>query len=326
MNKISVAQLSALLLSCDVFVLVCLTSSITLTTLLGFSIGTAIQLIIAVPALFCLSRGEKISFSIANRWIFLIYSIIWGGLIFIRIWQTSEVIYIPPNNIFSEKLVITALVGLVCLYISSTGLKPLARSAVIVGGFGVICLVVIILGALSKAEISHITPKDASLEDEIFTGLAMSGNIGTFILLAENINYKKIKTTALYFLFRALLIALIGFISILVAGKINTRFPVIMAVQLSQPIKSQRIDSVFILIFVVLAIISLALQAIVSAELLKKIFPKFLRYRTTVSLLLMTLAGLCLSDTNLYSSFYAITFIIAFVVSSLITLVGQKGD
>lgn len=326
MNKISVAQLSALLISCDAFALICLTSSLTLTSLLGFTIGTVIQFIIAIPALFCISKGEKITSSVANRWIYLIYSLAWGGLILIRIWHTSEVIYIPLESEFGEKLLITALVCAACLYIASTGLKALARSAVIIGGFGIICLIIIILGALGKADISHIKSGNRSMADEIFTGLTMSGSFGTFILLAENINYKKIKLSALYFLIRAVFVAIVGGISILVAGRIKSQFPIITAVELSQPIKSQRIDAVFILIFVVLAIVSLALQTIVSSQLIQKVFPKFAKFRYTSALILITLMGLSLSNTNLYSSFYAVIFIIAYLVPTLITLTKQKGE
>jgi hypothetical protein len=299
---------------------------LTLTSLLGFTIGTVIQFIIAIPALFCISKGEKITSSVANRWIYLIYSLVWGGLILIRIWQTSEVIYIPLESEFGEKLLITALVCAACLYIASTGLKALARSAVIIGGFGIICLIIIILGALGKADISHIKSGNSSLADEIFTGLTMSGSFGTFILLAENINYKKIKLSALYFLIRAVFVAIVGGISILVAGRIKSQFPIITAVELSQPIKSQRIDAVFILIFVVLAIVSLALQTIVSSQLIQKVFPKFAKFRYTSALILITLMGLSLCNTNLYSSFYAVIFIIAYLVPTLITLTKQKGE
>lgn len=327
MNRISLGQFTALLLASDAFSLICLTHSVTVLSLCGFAIGTIIQFLAAVPTIFCLSRGEKITRHSINRCIFLIYSLMWGGLLFVRLWQTSEIVYIPSifGGIVSDRLLITALVGVVCLYISSTGLKPLARASVIVGGFGILCLFIVIFGAIGKMDFSNFNRNSDGFSTEIVRGLSLSGSLGTFAILAENLRYNKVKTTIFYFISRIVLSAIIFIIAIIVAGGLKLKFPIIAAFQLSQPLSSQRIDALFIIIFSVLAIISIALQATVSADILHKIFPKISSFRTTISLILMTLAGFALSKSDVYSPLFAFIILAATIVPSMITIARQKG-
>ena len=328
MNKISFGQFTALLLASDAFTLICLTGSVSLLTLFGFITGTLIQLFAAFPTIFCLSRGEKITRRTFNRWIMLIYSLMWGGLLLVRLWQTSEIVYIPSlfGNLIPDRLLITILVGVVCLYISSTGLKPLARASAIIGGFGILCLIIVISGAVSKMNPAYLKMSSGSFTAEILRGLALSGSLGTFVLLAENLRYKKVKLTIFYFLSRAFLSAVIFIITILVAGGLEMKLPIIAAFQLSQPLSSQRIDALFLIIFVVLAIFSIALQATVSADILHKIFPKLSSYRTTIAFIFMTAIGCILSKSNVYSSFYAVIILLAAIIPPVITLTGQKGE
>ena len=330
MNKISYGQLTALLLASDTFTLVCLTGNITAITAAGFITGIAIQILASLPALSCSLQGEKIINSIGIQWIYLLFTLLWGGLLFVRVWQTSEEIYIPSvfSDVIPHKLIITALIGIICLYVSSPGIKALSRAAVVVAGFGVLCLVIIILGA-DKISFSYLTIKSsAGFAAELIKGLALSGSLGTFVILLEIVKDNKIKTTVFYFICKAILTCIVLFITTLVSGGIMSivNFPVITAAQLSQPFSNQRTDSAFIIIFVILAVISIALQATAASIIIKKIFPKFSRFKCSTALIIMSLAGLALSRANLYSSIFALIFALVALIPPAVVLVKAKGE
>lgn len=331
MNKISYGQLTALLLASDTFTLVCLTGNITAITAAGFITGIAIQILASLPALSCSLQGEKIINSIGIQWIYLLFTLLWGGLLFVRVWQTSEEIYIPSvfSDVIPHKLIITALIGIICLYVSSPGIKALSRAAVVVAGFGVLCLVIIILGAADKISFSYLTIKSsAGFAAELIKGLALSGSLGTFVILLEIVKDNKIKTTVFYFICKAILTCIVLFITTLVSGGIMSivNFPVITAAQLSQPFSNQRTDSAFIIILVILAVISIALQATAASIIIKKIFPKFSRFRCSTALIIMSLAGLALSRANLYSSIFALIFALVALIPPAVVLVKTKGE
>ena len=129
MDKISFGQFASLLLASDAFALICYSDKISLVTLWGFLISILIQFIIS---LFLIKKDIPSD----NKFLLCIYllcAVIWGALLFIRVWNISEAIYIPVPKIkfLSENLIISALIAVVCLYASSPGIKAVSRASVI---------------------------------------------------------------------------------------------------------------------------------------------------------------------------------------------------
>ena len=72
-------------------------------------------------------------------------------------------------------------------------------------------------------------------------------------------------------------------------------FPAVRAAQLTQPFPSQRIDSLFLIVFAVYAVFSIAVQSAAGACLAGKLFPSFRRFRCLTVLALMIGAAFLLS-------------------------------
>ena len=278
MNRISSPQFAALLLINDFFALICLSGEVSLMTIAGFLLGILVQAVICA--------GIVRLGGLEQKWLCAVlcgYIILWGGQMFSLLWSTSEVIYIPYEaSGTAGKLAIGAVIGAVSLYCASCGIKALSRSAVIAAGTGVLSLVVIIFSAVTNARWENLTaPESQSLGSQIVRGMTLSGGLGSFAALLENVNSPPLRTAMRYFTAKACLTVIMLLPTLLLTGGIMsiTDFPVVMAAQLSQPFSSQRIDSLFLLAFSVSGVFTAALQTNAAAGLLKKAFPEFRKLR-----------------------------------------------
>ena len=299
MNSISRYQLVAMLIITDVFGVFCLSGSISLMTVYGMLSAIALQFLLSL--IFAL-YGEN-----SARWqqiIYLLYVVFCGGVLFSLLWRTSEVIYIPyegRNTIFG-RLITTGLIAFVCLYSSSTGLRAVSRAAVIVVAAGVLYILIDFVSAVFTADWENIfRPENQGFFYEMSRGFAASGGIGSFFVLLEKTRGERCLATVLYFGAKAILTVLIMLTSISVVGGIVsiTNFPVITAAQLSQPFEAQRIDALFLVIFISFAVFYLTLQVMTGAYLLKKIFPGVERWRSCVVTFLVLGAALFISGREL---------------------------
>lgn len=293
MNSISRYQLTAMLLITDVFGIYCLSGSISLLTMYGMLSAIALQFLISL--VFVLYGG-----SIA-RWyqfIYLLYVIFCGGVLLASLWRTSEVISIPyaeRNGIYG-RLFMAGLIVIVCLYSSSTGLRAVSRAAVITVAAGLLCIFIDFTSAIFTADWENtFRPEKQGFFYGLLRGFAVSGSLGGFFVLLEKTRGERSRAAVLYFGAKAVLTIVIMLKSIAVVGGIVsvTDFPVIMAAQLSQPFEAQRIDSLFLVIFISFAVFFLSLQVMTGAYLLKRIFPRFERWRScTVTLFILGVAFL----------------------------------
>lgn len=325
MNNITKNQLAAMLLITDAFTLFCFMGKMSLVTVLGLSIGIVLQFIMAIPVI-CLG-GEKSKW---ENWFYLVYLIMWGGLLFRMQWNASKIIYIPYENSGGiwGKLLISELIALVCLYISSTGMKSLARSSLIAAAVGAVCLLVAAISATADMNWKNLTRADSgrSFLDELLTGFVLSGGLGSFAVLLKMTKGHRLKNSIGYFIGKIVLTAIVTVTAVLVAGGIMkvVDFPVITAAQLSQPFASQRIDSLFLIVFAIFAVFSIAVQMTSAAYIIGELFPSFTKYRSSCSLILMIGAAFLLSKLPPYSTAIAIAVIAAFFAVPLIKLICLK--
>lgn len=298
--RISAGQLAAMTLIGDVFAVFCIRGNVTVMTAAGFAFGAILQYILSAPAVKNAAKG--IEWGKAADMLYYIWLVGWGGMLFSMQWQTSRVIYIPYENSGGiwGKLLISGLIALVCLYISSTGIKAMARSAAIAAAIGGICIAVVSVTAFSSGNWENISRPEGGWLSEILRGFALSGGLGSFVVLMRLESGNVHRLSAVYFSAKAAVTMLLVFVSVLVAGGIMeiTDFPIVTAAQLSQPFPVQRIDSLFVMVFAVFAVFSIAVQTVTAAWLLGKIFPKFKKYRSTFTLVLMIGAAFALNKVK----------------------------
>ncbi|MCR4795609.1 MAG: hypothetical protein K5898_10700 [Ruminococcus sp.] len=299
MNSISKRQLAALLLITDMFELFCFGGSMSLETLYGVLAGIALQLL---AALVFAAKGGELKKQAAV--FYLVYAVFCGGTLFSALWRTSGAVYIPSESgkgIWGQ-LLTAGLIALVCLYSSSTGIKPVARAAVIAAAAGIFCLGIDFASAVLNADWSNITvPERKGFFYEVVRGGALSGGLGSMVVLSGEVREGRQKAFVWYFAAKAAVSAVLILTVLAVTGGIMeiTDFPVITAAQLSQPFDAQRIDSLFLVIFAVFAVFSAALQVMTGAYLIKRIFPQFVRWRSSTVIAVTIGAALLISGREL---------------------------
>ncbi|MBP5433428.1 hypothetical protein [Ruminococcus sp.] len=299
MNSISKYQLAALLLITDTFSLFCISGSISLSTLHGMLSASAVGFLMSL--VYTAHGGNS---SRAQRGLFLVYSVFCGGTIFSSLWRTRDVIYIPYEEELGVwgRLITAGLIALVCIYGCSTGIRAVSRAAVIAVVAGIVCIVIDFGSAVFSSDWENVSrPEDRSFAYEFVRGFALSGSIGNFFVLIEKVKGNRSSAAAVYFGTKAVLATLVLLTVLPVAGGIMsiTRFPVIMAAQLSQPFDAQRIDSLFLVVFVVFAVFAVTLQAMTGAYLMRELFPGFHRWRSSAVMVLMIGAALLISGREL---------------------------
>lgn len=281
MNSISKAQFTVLLVITDLFGLFCCCGDISLVTLWGYLAGVGVQFLFGIMyAVRGGALGRKVGY------FYLLYAVFCGGTLFSELWQTSNAIYIPYESSHEiwGKLMTAGLIAIVCLYSSSTGIKPVARAAVIVGALGALCIMTDFASALFNADWHNvILPKERGYTQELLRGMAYSGGLGSFAVLLGNVRGDKFRAVAVYYAVKAAAATVVLLTALAVSGGIMSvsDFPVITAAQLSQPFDAQRIDSIFLVVFAVFAVYSVTLQVMTGAHLLKELFPHFERWRST---------------------------------------------
>lgn len=304
-NKITTFQLCSLMLINDIFVLFCLGTGISAATAAGFGMGSLIQLIFAVP-LICMykKRGTLKECGKIAEIILLAGVLLWGGALFSMLRSAGELVFIPFES-FGKwgSLITTILIAVVCLYISSSGIKAMARSAVIAAALGAICLGIVIVSAVLRSDAENIKAAESTgFFRELSKGFALSGGLAGFTVMLGFVKDNISRTAIGYFTAKAVISAAVLVTGVLVCGGIMeiTDFPIVSAAQLTQPFSVQRIDSLFLIVFTVFAVYSIAVQASAAEYLVGEIFPFIKRYRCSIVLVIMAVIG-AVSGKGLYS-------------------------
>lgn len=333
MSRISRGQYAALLLITDTFTLFCLMGSVSLMTVIGFAAAVLLQFIMAIPAVRFYSSGGTLKNSGKSaEWFYLIYLILWGGLLFVMLWNAAEVIYIPYDNfgIIPAKLLISGLIAVTCLYASSPGLRSLSRAGFIAAALGALCIAIVVISAFSDAKWENFAESAymSGFFGELSRGFVLSGGLGSFAVLLGFTNGDVAKNVRFYFIGKLILLTAVTSAAVLVAGGIMeiAEFPIITAAQLSQPFSSQRIDALFLIIFVILAVFSVSVQTVSASYLLERVVPSVKRFRSTIILVLMIGAAFLLSGISTYTPFYAvITGGVLLIVPTVMLINKSKG-
>ena len=329
MNRITKTQLASLLLIGDAFTLFCLSGGISVMTAAGFAAGSILQLFIALPLIRFYEKGRNLADCGAlTRTALLIYMFAWGGMLFSMLWRTGDVIYIPYENTGAwGRLVIAGLIAAVCVYISSSGIKALARSGVIAAALGAVCLGIVIVSAAVQSDIRNLLlPQERNFFAELIKGFGISGGLGSFVVLLSFTEGDMYDSAAVYFTGKTVLSAAVVLTAVLVTGGIMsiTELPVASAAQLSQPFPVQRIDSLFLIAFSVFAVYSLAVQAAAAEYLIGRTFPAVKKFRCALSLAIMAVFGFVLGGRQYESVFAAASAAVLLFPAAEIFLKGRR--
>lgn len=317
MNRLTKLRFSAVLLINDVFSLFCLMGKISPVTAAGFVSGIIFQMILSLPLALSVRNGKCTeNCGKPVKIFFVAYLILWCGMLFSMLWNTSEVIYIPyENSGIWGRLAVSASVGLVCLYMTSAGMKTLLRSSLIVSAAGALCILIVVISALFKCDFNNLKYAHSdNFPHEFIRGISLSGSLGSFVLLLGNTNGDAVINSIVYFSAKAVVSVIILMTAVLVSGGIMEiiDFPVVISAQLSQPFPSQRIDSLFLIIFSVFGVFSSALQSALAVYLVGTISER----KKYVSVIILSLS--IMSAFMMRGEVYSGAYIAAAVLSVLI--------
>lgn len=330
MNKISRFQFGSLMLINDVFVLFCLTGGISVMTAAGFGVGSLLQLVIVLPLIGIYRRGKTLrDCGKFAELIALVGTAVWGGLLFSMLWNAGELVFVPFEGMGKTgRLLITGIIAVVCVYISSSGIKALARSAVIAAALGLVCLAIVVVCAVVRSDIGNLEAAEdtSGLYREVVKGFALSGGLSGFAVMLGFVKGNIRAAAVDYFVCKAVISSIVITTGVLVCGGIMeiTDFPIVSAAQLSQPFPVQRIDSLFLIIFTVFAVYSIAVQASAAEYLIGELLPAVKKYRCSIMLAIMAGLGAVFGGKLHYGLPLAVIFAVSAAVIPLLYLIKRK--
>lgn len=289
MNKLRSNQIFAILLVSAAFPFLCQTTAFTVEGIFGAAIAAFVQLLLCLPMLW-LYRTDFSFCDYARSHFFLplcfvVYLLFRGGISFMQLQDTAQEISLP----FSGKFLAAALIALVCLYTVSLGIQALARSSTMILGILFLAWILMGIGAIPQAE-----PQNLSLspDDTIWRGFLRSMNtadeLPLLFLLLDFTPQKQFRRILPIWVGKFFLCSYLSLLGMAVLGNRMTHanHPFFAVISVSQPFSTQRVDAVYLLVFVMLCVLRMTLFTVLAAHLLQICFPK-LQYASTICLLLM---------------------------------------
>ena len=329
MNVIKSSQLFTILLCVRTFSVICSSDSSDACQMAGAVLSALIQFITVLPMLRLWQTGSfrlmsEPLFCVPVRILYIVFLLIWGSESFSALWEVSKNVYFPIESSLMGELILAG----VCVYTASLGLKAAARASFFVTGLLVLSLLMIVLGALPQAQLSNFVP-DAKIGGVLKCALkdyCDSGELVLCFLLLGSVKGNAERSVKSFFLVKLLLIECISVIEITVLGKIMdiSEFPFFKAGAFSQPFSIQRADSVYMLLFTMLCLLTATIQIVLAAYLMGSMLPK-MRFSTLLIAVLMicTSGGITALDIDLSPVTGILTVLLA-AVFPLVLLIKHK--
>jgi len=268
MKRISEAQLISALLLTEGFALLCITGSVSLTTLAGYLAAAVIHAAAALLLIRC-----RRPYGTVCRCGLLLCLLIQGGQSAGLLHGISGELGIPAGGV-----TVSLLTALVCIYAVSSGTGALSRAAAAAACAGAFCLAAVTLTELFSAgredwAMLADIPAALSLREELIRGLAAGTGTGVFAVLNCPASGGRVRLWAAG---RSVLVLAVFMTIMLSAGGIMpiVSHPAAAAARIIQPFTSQRIDALFMAVVSVSAVFSLSIQSACVAELLGSLLPE----------------------------------------------------
>lgn len=313
MNKISCSQLTTALLLSSAFMLMCLSTPVGIEYMAGTAISFAIQFLLCIPIIILYRKGFSLSAYCSDRHyfipcLFVLYFILRGGMSFILVWNGSEELSLP----FSAPLITAVLIGIVCFYAASLGLSAFVRASTIVSGILAVTIVVLLIGAIKRIDVMELSQStDITVAGSIIQNLSLADTLPVFFVLMNFTNNSKPYKTLMFLPTGFVLWEIVLFLCITVLGSLlsTAKYPFFLLTSVSQPFSSQRADSLYLILFVLLCILRITLFTVLAAHLLGMVFPK-LKFRSVITLLLMIGAAIVFGMISYTGNIFSIISIL----------------
>ena len=287
MSKIHNHQLTAILFLSGAWSVICIPSLYGNGQMLGTAFACLLQILLCLPVL-ALKTGtfhNQIQKHKLLGILYILFFLICGANGFAQLWEAAPPQLLPSSG----KLTAAVLIALTCFYTSSAGLRATARAAPIVMGLFMISLIVLILGAWKRADLSRISFQTENFLPSIKTYFSLSGELAAVWILTDNIRNHKSSAVNFYLSAKALFCILILFFSISAGGRLIhlNGYPFFTLTALSQPLQGQRADALYILVFVMLHIMHTTLQTGIIEHIAGQMYPIAEKWSAPVSLIFM---------------------------------------
>ena len=288
MNKIHNHQLTAILFLSGAWSVICIPSLYGNGQMTGTAFACLLQILFCLPML-ALHSGtftNQIQKHKLLGILYILFFLICGANGFAQLWEAAPPQLLPSSG----KLTAAVLIALTCFYTSSAGLRATARAAPIVMGLFIISLLVLILGAWKRADLSRISFQTENFLPSIKTYFSLSGELAAVWILTDHIrNHHKFSAVNFYLIAKALFCIFILFFSISAGGRLIhlNGYPFFTLTALSQPLQGQRADALYILVFVMLHIMHTTLQTGIVEHIAEQMYPIAEKWSAPVSLIFM---------------------------------------
>lgn len=286
MTKISHGQLICMTLCVCAFGVFSGTSGYSPDMIRGIALSSLIKLI----PIGIIVAYEKmgIEFGKITNLLFAIFFIIFGAQLMISLFGAAgSVSILPDNHLIGVGVLIAA-----AIYCASLGLRANARATVPVIIILVIACGILILGSRRHINIDNLYSSQGN-------GIYCSAvedfwSSGELVILLYLSRYCKNASHGILGSFASITV-MRGGICILgtaVLGKLAsiTNYPFFLLGAYSQPFSVQRTDWLYLVLYVFVAVMSIAIQIMLAAHILREIFPKIKHVTLLCSAVLLLLA------------------------------------
>ncbi len=302
MSKIKGSQLFALLISIRIFSVICMTDLTDANSMAGTAVSIAVQILAVTPILLLykdssFSLKKEMLFGKFGKLLYILFFILWGAISFSNLWEVTKSVYFPIESSFTGAVIL----GAVCVYTASLGIKALFRASGLIVGLIGISLIIMLVGAYPKAELTNFIP-DADFSGIVKSAVrdfCRSGELVMLFILCELVPKGKRKAVTVFFTAKLILTELIAAVEITVLGRIIhiSDFPFFTAGAFSQPMSIQRADSVYMILFTILCVLTATVQITLSAMLIGELLPD-LKYKSLITAVLMLAVSSALNITQ----------------------------
>ena len=274
MSKIHNHQLTAILFLSGAWSVICIPSLYGNGQMLGTAFACLLQILLCLPVL-ALRTGtfnHQVQKHKLLGILYILFFLICGANGFAQLWEAAPPQLLPSSG----KLTAAVLIAFTCFYTSSAGLF-------------MISLIVLILGAWKRADLSRISFQTENFLPSIKTYFSLSGELAAVWILTDNIRNHKSSAVNFYLSAKALFCILILFFSISAGGRLIhlNGYPFFTLTALSQPLQGQRADALYILVFVMLHIMHTTLQTGIIEHIAEQMYPIAEKWSAPVSLIFM---------------------------------------
>lgn len=292
MKKIGCSQLSLLLTLTGTFFIISISELYSAEQILGVTVFYILLFIIGILIPQNTYRKNWGEISKTTSTVFLTLFVLTGAFALLRVLKITDKVYFPVGN----KWVIWVLIALVCFYGSIEGIKAVSESSVFV--FVLLCLSLLIMVFSSR---ENIKLGNISFSyDWSATFLSLSSHVlicGEIVALLYMLRFSegnRKKGVCFYVLGKGIITVLVLVIGSATVGNLGSfsEYPFFSAVSLSKPFGIQRMDGLYIVLFTVLAVVTVTFYVILSADALKNIFPKLKYNELTVTAVIVATAFL----------------------------------